>query len=140
MSIISHTENKIHLGWHDVDSMVELLAEAVTDHFEGINYIHGVQRGGMIPGVMLSHILNIPYTSHPELLNPREVLIVDDICDSGKTLQRYEKYPTAVLHHKPQTASYTPDIYAVLHNSDAWIMYPWELEDSKTIQDYKLDI
>ena len=93
----------------------------------------------MIPGVMLSHILNIPYTSHPELFNPSEVLIVDDICDSGKTLQRYKEYQTAVLHHKPHTANCTPDIYAVLHNSNAWIIYPWEHPESKTIQDYKLD-
>jgi hypothetical protein len=43
-----------------------------------------------------------------------------------------------VLHHKPHTSCFTPTIYANLHKGDEWIIYPWERDDSKPIQDYKL--
>jgi len=144
VSLVNNTHNKVYLGWHDIDSMVELLAEAVVDHFKSgtVKHIHGLERGGMIPAVMLSHALGIPYTSNPEYFEPEHVLIVDDISDSGATLSRYvyERHPTAVLHHKPHTSICEPDLCAVVHESDAWIIYPWEAKDSKTIQDYKLDI
>jgi len=45
---------------------------------------------------------------------------------------------TAVLHHKPHTARFTPTAYAQRLDGDEWIIYPWEKSDSQAIQDYKL--
>ena len=86
---------------------------------------------------MLSHITGITMVNDCSSYGAWQVLIVDDICDSGKTLQEYKEYTTAVLHHKPHTSCFTPTIYANLHEGDEWVIYPWERDDSKSIQDYK---
>ena len=65
-----------------------------------------------------------------------KTLVVDDICDSGKTLSDLAGGYSAVLHYKPHTSLYVPDIYAVVHEGDEWIIYPWERGDSAPIQDY----
>jgi hypoxanthine phosphoribosyltransferase len=63
-------------------------------------------------------------------------LVVDDICDTGLTLKNTVGVNTAVLHYKPHTSCYTPNIYATIHEGDEWIIYPWERKDSEQIQDY----
>ena len=131
---------KIFCEWDTIDDLVNTLTKGIENNLTGIKYIHGLARGGLIPAVMLSHKLNIPYTPHPELFKPDELLIVDDIADSGKTLKRWKGYQTAVLHYKPHTSKTVPDIWAAKHEGDEWIIYPWENESSRTIQDYKLDI
>ena len=131
---------KIFCEWDTIEDLVSTLASGIKDNIIGIKYIHGLSRGGLIPAVMLSHKLNIPYTPHPELFPKEHVLIVDDIADSGLTLDRWKNYETAVLHYKPHTSKTVPGIWATKHEGDEWIIYPWEGENSKTIQDYKLDI
>jgi len=134
MSIKSHTENKIYLGWHDVVCLVDTLCEAIDDHLT-ITSVHGISRGGLIPAVMVSHKMNIPYVDTPT----ESTLIIDDICDSGKTLKDLNALSTATLYYKPHTSCYTPTIWGDTHDGDEWISFPWELHDSETIQDYKLD-
>jgi len=129
--------NKLDLEWNDIQVLVEVLAEKILG--SNIRYIHGIERGGLIPAIMLSHRLNIPYTSHPELFNTNEVLIVDDIADSGITISKWDKYTTAVLHYKPHTSICKPSLYAQKHATDEWVVYPWEHPQAETIQDYLLD-
>ena len=131
--------NRLELEWSDIEDLVDILAEGIADNLEGINYIHGLSRGGLIPAVMLSHKLNIPYTNHPTTVHGKKVLIVDDIADSGETLDKWKNYQTAVLHYKPHTSKTTPTIWAVQHETGDWIVYPWEHPQAKTIQDYKLE-
>ena len=130
---------KIFCEWDTIDDLVDTLAKGIANNMNDIKFIHGLSRGGLIPAVILSHKLNISYTPHPELFAPWQVLIVDDIADSGKTLQRYKEYQTAVLHYKPHTSKIVPDIWATKHAGDEWVIYPWECKYSKPIQDYKLD-
>lgn len=127
---------KVFITWEEVEQLVKELAKQVDTG--SIKFIHGLSRGGLIPAVMLSHATGIPYTSSPSIKG-KKCLIVDDICDSGKTLEEWHEHTTAVLHHKPHTASVTPSIWSKLFIGDDWIVYPWECDDSKTIQDYKLD-
>ena len=129
---------KIFCEWDTIDDLVNTLAENVAN-INGIKYIHGLSRGGLIPAVMLSHKLNIPYINHPSSFPKENVLIVDDIADCGLTLDRWKGYQTAVLHYKPHTSKIVPDIWATEHTGDEWVIYPWECKFSKTIQDYKLD-
>ena len=130
--------DRIFINWSKLGYLVEELAIKVNLELQGINYIHGLSRGGLIPAVMLSHKLKIPYVDSIVNLNPTEVLIVDDIADSGKTLKKWSDYRTAVLHYKPHSSLVNPTIHATKHTTDDWIIYPWEREDSQTIQDYKL--
>jgi|TARA_R110000796_G_scaffold205393_3_gene321411 hypoxanthine phosphoribosyltransferase len=139
---------KIIIDWDQIDKLISRLSyriEVSDDKFENI---YGLQRGGLIPAVMLSHKLGMPMTKGD--IGPN-TLIVDDICDSGETLdklvnkyQTLYSYPfnlkTAVLHYKPHTSCFKPTLYAKKWDNSNWIEYPWEREDSKAIQDYKVNI
>jgi hypoxanthine phosphoribosyltransferase len=130
---------KFYVTWEEIEELVDLLAQQIIQSDHQIEYIFGLQRGGLIPAVLLSHKFGIPMTQDPTRQN---ILIVDDICDSGETFKElFIQYPNslfACLHFKPHTSTFNPDFTANKFISDAWIVYPWEREDSKTIQDYKL--
>ena len=128
-------ENKIYLSWDDVNELVDKLCEKIITELPNIDSVFGLKRGGLIPAVMVSHKLGLPW-SDVMLSN---TLVIDDICDTGETLKNTVGCYTAVLHHKPHTACYTPSICAVTHDGDEWLNYPWEMNNSKAIQDYKLN-
>ena len=122
--------NKIYISWDDINVLVEDLCNTIVSSGAQIKSITGIQRGGLIPAVMISHKLNIPYVSR---IN-KDTLVVDDICDTGETLKKSIAPYTATLHYKP-TAVFTPDFYAKEVGTE-WIVYPWERKDSDAIQDY----
>ena len=126
--------NKIYLGWNDIEELVDNLCYQIKLNYPEISYVHGLKRGGLIPAVMISHTMGLKFVDTPEFYD--NCLIVDDICDSGATLKKWSGYDTAVLHHKPDTSCYTPSIHAVIHEGNGWIIYPWERDDSESIQDY----
>ena len=78
----------------DVNAIVRQLV--LPDYMPQV--IVGIARGGLTPGVMLSHWLNLPFKPihaslrdfpHWETYLPKptddRILVVDDICDSGET-------------------------------------------------------
>lgn len=123
-------QNKIYVSWDDISTLVDILCERISKDLPDIKSIAGIKRGGLIPAVMISHKLNIPYVDR---IN-KDTLVVDDICDTGETLKKSIAMYTATLHYKP-TAGFTPDFYAKEVGSD-WIVYPWERKDSDAVQDY----
>jgi hypoxanthine phosphoribosyltransferase len=125
--------NKRFITWDYIETAVDNIASQIKSSELNIEYILGMPRGGLIPAVMLSHKLNIPLFRPGMVLN-NKVLIVDDICDSGLTLQKYNVITTASIHTK-ETASVQPTFHYEVVDKD-WIVYPWERADSKTIQDY----
>ena len=131
--------NKKFITWGDIDDAVERLAINIINSEIKITAIGGLPRGGLIPAVILSHKMNIPFVSQAYLAQvPGNILIVDDICDTGKTLKRFKfesNIYTATLHYKT-SAEYEPHFWWRLAPENEWIVYPWEREDSQTIQDY----
>ena len=125
---------KIILNWENVGSLVHKVCATILKDYPNIDSIHGIKRGGLIPSVMISHQLGLPWTY--EILP--NTLVVDDICDSGETLHNYAGVYTAVLYYKPHTSIFKPNICGKTHNGDEWIIFPWESEKAKPIQDYKL--
>jgi hypoxanthine phosphoribosyltransferase len=129
---------KIYLSWDDINTATDSLAHQIKKSDTTIEAITGLPRGGLIPAVLLSHKLGLPYV---ELLSNESekydnILVVDDICDSGETLKEYYQFfSTATIHYK-QTAIVKPDFYYSLTPQDKWIVYPWEQKDSQTIADY----
>ena len=80
--------------------------------------------------VGLSHYLNIPLLDLPQ----DNCLIVDDIYDSGKTLEKYKTYKNAtyfVLISKKEPTWF--DSYTVI-KTDEWIIFAWE-DASKALID-----
>lgn len=114
----------------------------------------GIQRGGLVPAVHISNALNIPFASliwsngvgkvrdssnpHLKTALARElnVLVVDDICDSGVSLDDIVKtYPgvhTAVLVHNTENKrNFVPTYYGwELKRSEVpeWLEFWWEIK------------
>jgi hypoxanthine phosphoribosyltransferase len=120
--------------------------------------IVGIARGGWIPARILSDVLyantlqNIRieyYTDvaakgkEPKITQPltgsmkgKNILLVDEVADTGDTLQHAiehvnalgaKKVCSAVLHYKP-TSIVKPDFFMV--ETSSWTVYPWENRES----------
>lgn len=120
------------LEWSEVEVAVQNIAHHLiaTGKINNISGIYGEARGGLIPAIMLSHKLGLPFTN---LIN-EHVLWVDDIVDSRKTLNRalgeFGEY-AALVCRKPELDFFAPYIIP-----DAWIVFPWE-DMAKAEQDWK---
>jgi len=125
-------ENKIYLSWDDVSQLVDKLCEKIITEVPNVDSVFGLKRGGLIPAVMVSHKLGLPWS---DVMLPN-TLVIDDIADTGVTLKNTIGVYTAVLHYKPHTSCYKPNAYASLHEGDEWIIYPWERKDADPIADY----
>ena len=125
-------ENKIYLSWDDVSQLVDTLCEKIITEVPNIDSVFGLKRGGLIPAVMVSHKLGLPWS---DVMLPN-TLVIDDIADTGLTLKNCIGGYTAVLHYKPHTSCHIPNLWASVHKGDEWIIYPWEKKDSQTLQDY----
>ena len=124
--------NKIKLSWDDLETLVDKLCEKIPFETPTIDSVTGIARGGLIPAVMISHKLDLPYV---DAVGPN-TLVIDDIADSGVTLEKAPGVYTAVLHYKSHTSCFKPTIWAEEHKSDEWVIYPFERYDSKPMQDY----
>lgn len=141
----------ITMGWNDVEKAVTALATTLEREFVP-DLIVGIARGGLIPAVRLSHLLgdkllrmiHIKFykgvnlrRERPELLAdvgklPKKVLIVDDVADTGETLEFVLKHvkekgakevKVATIAYKPKSRL-KPDYY--VFETDKWIVFPWE--------------
>jgi hypothetical protein len=144
---------KVHVTWTEIAAMVGQLAEAVRGEYD---VLLAITRGGLIPAGLLAYHLRIrnilvaavefyrddggraavptflQFPSDP-LLRGRRVLVVDEVWDSGRTIEAVTGRirqaggtpTTAVLHWKPDRSEVDgrPD-HHVVRTSD-WIVYPW---------------
>lgn len=129
-------KEKVFLTWSDVYDLLDRLHEQTKGE---IRYVTGVPRGGTILAVLYSHRFDVPYMEFKSNHYP-DMLILDDIADTGDTLQELKdefyasKYGT--LHYKVSSV-FKPDYYAIeIPENYGWIVYPWERVDSVSIQDY----
>ena len=125
-------ENKIAVSWWDMADLIKDLAEKIPFEVPLADSIYGIPRGGMIPAVWLSHETGLPLVQ----TIGKNTLIVDDMTDSGVTMDKMPGQWTAVLFHKPHTSCFTPNVYSKLHEGDEWLVFPWEKSTSPAIQDY----
>lgn len=133
----SHVCQKEYVTWQQVDEFVDRLYKVVEErdlHFSGV---YGVPRGGLTLGVCVSHALDIPL-----LLAPAPgCLIVDDIVDTGRTLDKYKNlYPIACMYFK-QNNLFEP-VFWCYEKTDTWIEFPWErkLVEDKSEDNEKEDV
>ncbi len=134
------------------------LVMKLQPHFEGrkIDYLISVQRGGAVMSKILSDALKVPIgtvvvSSYQDLqqvkqpfisqeisidIQGKNVVILDEICDSGDTLKLVVEYlqqskpaslTTAVLVVKPK-ASFRPEFFAM--ETDKWVVFPGELRET----------
>jgi hypoxanthine phosphoribosyltransferase len=95
---------KIYHDWNTIDRWCQRLALDILKTDWRPDYIVGLTRGGLVPAVRISHLLDIPMHTlkvqlrdgnqdcemncwMPEdVTKAKNVLIIDDINDSGETL------------------------------------------------------
>ena len=130
-------EGKIILSWDDIKDVINKVVEKIENLEKKPFYIYGVPRGGLIPATWISHKTGIKYqqinsTQISKIADLSHILIIDDICDSGKTLkeirENYPKVKVACLYYK-ETASEKPDIYGEIVG-DEWLVFPWENDET----------
>jgi hypoxanthine phosphoribosyltransferase len=136
--------NVVKLIWSDIEILVEKLASDIQQQEKKYQYIMGLPRGGLIPAVMLSHILDIKLVDD-QYINfcsfDKPVLIVDDIMDSGKTLNKIpNSFDKAVLFCKMKIEENNrPTYYGSQISDNIWLMFPWEkdINDSVSKANYQ---
>lgn len=127
---------KLFITWSEIDTHISYLAEKIKKEAPQFTTITGLPRGGLIPAVMLSHFTGLEYIDFTEAY-PESTLIVDDIVDSGRTIEDLNSngYYTVSLFTRYSTSN-QPKLTARIIPNDDWLVFPWERVDSKTIQDY----
>lgn len=144
----------LSFSWEDAEKATASLTEKINSSGFSPDIIIAISRGGLVPARLLSDSLNVPvlytiriffYSSvgvrmeKPEVTQPlsadikgKKILIVDDISDSGKSLELAEEHAkslnpaeikTATIHYKPGSI-FKPDFF--VSTTEAWVVYPWE--------------
>ena len=139
-------------SYHDIEKGCARLVYQLATMDDESQVIIGLSRGGLIPAVIMSHIMDLPmipvaysstsgngddlnHENHLIAVKEHNVLIVDDICDSGKTMAEVAAHYTAAGHIVTTAALYVKESSVIMPNeywqcipSDApWIIFPWEL-------------
>lgn len=141
--------------WTDFHALSMKLAAAILNHDTKIDEIVAIGRGGLSVGLILSDFLKLPISSFTiqsytdikkqgELaitetlgkeIRGKNVLLVDDNADSGKTFLRAIRYLsdfhperiiTASIFYKPWS-EYQPDYFA--KSTKRWILFPHEVTE-----------
>ena len=145
------------VSWQEIVDWSYGLAERIIDSGYRVDVIIAIARGGLVPSRILADRLGVvdvislkvehwvqtasrnpearikyPYTVD---LSGKNVLVVDDIADTGDSLILAKDYAkrnfkpedirTATLQVITQTTKYVPDYYYLEVKDWAWFMYPW---------------
>jgi len=123
---------KLIYSWEEYNIDIKDIIKGLHTNKLKFSAIYGIPKGGLVLATTLANKLNIPLylslNSIPKSISKKNILIVDDVSDSGLTLLRIpgiEKYSTLTLFYKPQT-SFIPDYTCRKCDNKLWIVYPWE--------------
>ena len=159
-SVASAAEREV-LTYEMFGTGIRELAQTVVDSGYVPDIVLGIARGGLIPAGALAYAidcknlftvsvefytgvnarLDVPVMLPPFLdaseLDDARVLIVDDVADTGRTLELVHQFcaghvrqaRTAVIYEKPQSVIKAD--YAWRY-TDRWINFPWSTEPPLT--------
>lgn len=138
--------------WQEYHSLAQKLAATILSDNKPYDEIVAIARGGLTLGHLLSDFLRIPIStitiqSYTDIqtqgdvtitkkiqgsIAGKRVLLVDDVADSGKTIQRALSYlrhlnpkqvTTVTMFYKPRSVV-RPDYFA--RQTTRWILFPYE--------------
>jgi len=144
--------------WNKIYDMLLSQAEKIRQSGFKPDIVIGIARGGWIPARVLSDLLEIPnlatlrvefYLGVAETRNEpvliqgvsavvtgKKTLIVDDVADTGKSLQLAREHVlqqgaveirTATVYRKPWSII-KPDYYET--ETSCWVVFPWETKET----------
>jgi hypoxanthine phosphoribosyltransferase/molybdopterin converting factor small subunit len=157
---ISHGGIELYyVTWNDIEKYSNMIAEKISEDGYIVDTVIGIMRGGVIPARIIADYLGVrnmgiievmfyqrpgetrhkPVIRQPLTLDisDKNILIVDDVSDTGKSLQVAlsaialygpSQIKTATLYIKPWT-TFIPDYYAA--SATKWIVFPWEKNEVK---------
>ena len=135
------TKELRHIDWKMFEALCIDLSETIEMMNYKYEYIFGIPRGGLVPATMLSHLLEIPMITNLydyKINDDTTILIVDDIVDSGSTMECYHRYDTAAVFWKNELSK-GPQYCAEHAKTDEWIVFPWEQQTSDSISKVNLE-
>ena len=146
------------LTWDDIDRQCSILSNKIIDSKFNPDIIISIGRGGMVPSRILSDLLNVKNvymhsissyvginsigTVNAESLKiniyNQSVLLVDDIVDSGGTMEFMMR---EIVKSRPKSVKFAtllckdhvvikPSYYAEECSKDSWVIYPWEKKET----------
>jgi hypoxanthine phosphoribosyltransferase len=145
--------NKEYINWALIYTGLQRIREQMITNRWSPEIIVGINRGGCIPGILLSHKLNVPHlpldvrlrdhtdTERPSLellekLQGKDVLIIDDINDTGATFDyihsefgSVKTFRYAAIYNNEPSSFDKVNYSAYNINKDknpAWLVFPWE--------------
>lgn len=148
-----------HPTYDDIDRACNVITQQILKMGAAFypTTIVALSRGGLLPGVIISHLLEnleitntvvpVVYSSkigkgdnknHTNILPPlptMNVLVVDDITDGGRTLQevttfyRQQGYivRSAVLYYKESSVHVPTFYWQKIPANSPWIVFPFEV-------------
>ncbi len=154
MMKLMENNKEIVFSWDNFDNSIsDIERQLLTDNWIP-DYIVGVKRGGLIPAIALSHRFNKPLIMMScqlrdsedtnvrlyevnEINRDSNILIVDDICDSGKTFHnilnelriygfKYTRTCALFFNISQNFRVHYKSINIDRTNDKRWILFPWE--------------
>jgi len=143
-----------YITWEEIHEALGVLAEKILLSGKP-DVLIAIAKGGLVPSRILADFLSVddmgfievkfykaigvrgekPYIKLAILppITAKNILVVDDVVDSGRTMQLVVEYlssykvksaRTVTVYIKPWT-SYIPDYY--YEQTTKWIVFPWEI-------------
>jgi xanthine phosphoribosyltransferase len=120
------------VSWEEIGDLVHDLARRIPQGlYRGIL---GIPRGGLVPAAMLAYEMRLPISrvitpdnNCGSVISDPTLLIVDDISDTGKTLDLISNGRTAVLFATPEGRRRCT-YYGAEHDRGTWLVFPWAPE------------
>ena len=108
-----------NIEYQKYDQDIMALAEKISQSGKKYEGLYPIPRGGYYPAIRLSQMLELPIIT----FTTKNILIVDDIVDSGKTMEQYKNYDKAVVYAKEQSKDKV-DYYGAVKTG--WLQIPDE--------------
>jgi len=109
---------------NDVEVLSRILKQDFPDYKDGGRSLFGVPQGGVPLALELSYTLGWDLHDSVDYFDEKTV-IVDDVCDSGRTRRQYFNRPFYVLHKK-RGCEPIPTNWIHEVEKNEWIEYWWE--------------
>lgn len=147
------------MSWRDFNSLAMTLAHRIKQSRFRPDLVIAIGRGGYVPARVVCDFLLLDMLTSFKIehwgmaaqekpavtvrfplaadIRDKTVLVIDDVTDTGKTLEVAVTYlkgfdpkeiRTAVLQHKI-SSSFRPDYYAQAEQEWRWIVYPWAVHE-----------
>lgn len=113
----------------EFNDIITKMADRIECSGKEYDYLYGVPRGGIPVAMALSKELGIPLITKQFMAPDRNVLVVDDIVDSGRTRNKYKEYDFISIYVSKNCPDDLKPNIMFMEDSTKWIEFWWEEEE-----------